>query len=107
MPIRHVCAYVHHVYAGALVCWCTMCEPVHHVWPVHFVCVPVHHVCACVHHVCAWFLCRPEEAIGSPGTGLQTTVNHHLNAGTKPKSSPCFILRAISPALVNAYCSPY
>lgn len=45
-------------------------------------------MCLCA--PCVWLVpVQAEEGIGSPGTGLQTTVGRYVNTGTEPKSSPC------------------
>lgn len=42
-----------------------------------------------MHHVYVWCLQRPEESIGSPGTGVQIIVGHGGGggAGIKPRPS--------------------
>lgn len=33
-------------------------------------CMMVLAACVCVYHVCVWYLCRSEEGVGSPRTGV-------------------------------------
>lgn len=44
-------------------------------------CFGVLPMCKYVHFVYAWFLQRPEESLGSPGTGITDLVRYHVGAG--------------------------